>query len=226
MSKSIIEGINEKESWNKGLVKLYEGLANDFYYANPKDIMVFLDNHDKSRLFTEMKEDATKAKMALSYMMMLPRIPQMYYGTEILMDDTANPGDHGLIRTDFPGGWKGDKVNAFTGEGLSKDQKSMQYFVSKILNYRKTSEAIQEGKTIHFAPFMNTYFLFRIKGNETVVHIINKNEDPITIDLKRYKEVGLEGKTLKSIITGEEYIWQDSILLKAKGSILLTSKKS
>jgi len=226
MSKAIIEGINEKESWNKGLVKLYEGLANDFYYANPKDIMVFLDNHDKSRLFTEMKEDATKAKMALSYMMMLPRIPQMYYGTEILMDNTANPGDHGLIRTDFPGGWKGDKVNAFTGEGLSKDQKSMQYFVSKILNYRKTSEAIQEGKTIHFAPFMNTYFLFRIKGNETVVHIINKNEDPITIDLKRYKEVGLEGKTLKSIITGEEYIWQDSILLKAKGSILLTSKKS
>jgi len=226
MSNAIIEGINEKESWNKGLVKLYEGLANDFYYANPKDIMVFLDNHDKSRLFTEMKEDATKAKMALSYMMMLPRIPQMYYGTEILMDDTANPGDHGLIRTDFPGGWKGDKVNAFTGEGLSKDQKSMQYFVSKILNYRKTSEAIQEGKTIHFAPFMNTYFLFRIKGNETVVHIINKNEDPITIDLKRYKEVGLEGKTLKSIITGEEYIWQDSILLKAKGSILLTSKKS
>ncbi|MDG2357138.1 MAG: cyclomaltodextrinase C-terminal domain-containing protein, partial [Polaribacter sp.] len=65
-----------------------------------------------------------------------------------------------------------------------------------------------------------------IKGNETVVHIINKNEDPITIDLKRYKEVGLEGKTLKNIITGEEYIWQDSILLKAKGSILLTSKKS
>ena len=73
-------------------MKLYEGLANDFHYANPKDIMIFLDNHDKSRLFTEMKEDLTKAKMALSYIMMLPRIPQMYYGTEILMNDSANPG--------------------------------------------------------------------------------------------------------------------------------------
>ena len=225
MSKAIIEGIKEEESWDKGLVKLYEGLANDFYYANPKDIMIFLDNHDKSRLYTEMKEDATKAKMALSYMMMLPRIPQMYYGTEILMDDTANPGDHGLIRTDFPGGWKGDKINAFTGVGLSKEQKEMQIFVSKLLNYRKSSKAIQQGKTIHFVPFMRTYFLFRIKDDETVVHIINKNENPITIDLKRYKEVGLEGKTLKNIITNEEFIWQDSILLKAKGSILLSSKK-
>ena len=224
LSKAIIEGINEKESWDKGLVKLYEGLANDFHYANPKDIMIFLDNHDKSRLFTEMKEDLTKAKMALSYIMMLPRIPQMYYGTEILMNDSANPGDHGLIRTDFPGGWKDDTVNAFTGEGLSLDQKEMQKFVKTILNYRKNSAAIQEGKTLHFAPFMGTYFLFRTKGDEIVVHIINKNEDPTTIDLKRYKEVGLEEKTLKNIITGKKFIWKDRMLLNAKGSIILTTK--
>ena len=225
MQKSIIDGINENESWDKGLVKLYEGLANDFNYATPKDIMVFLDNHDKSRLFTEVKEDFTKAKMALSYMLMLPRIPQIYYGTEILMDDTANPGDHGLIRTDFPGGWKDDKVNAFTGEGLTSAQKEMQSFTKKVLNYRKNSEAIQDGKTIHFAPFSGTYFLFRTKNDETIVHIINKNEKPITLDLKRYEEVGLEGKTLKNIITGEDFIWRDSIQLNEKGSIILTTKK-
>ena len=224
MEKAIIDGINEEESWDKGLVKLYEGLANDFHYATPKDIMVFLDNHDKSRLFTEMKEDATKAKMALSYMMMLPRIPQMYYGTEILMDDTANPGDHGLIRTDFPGGFKDDQINAFTGLGLSDDQKSMQNFVSKILNYRKNSDAIHTGKTLHFAPFMNTYFLFRITDNEMVVHIVNKNDKPITIDLKRYKEVGLQGKNLKNIITGEDFFWGDSINLTNKGSLIFTTK--
>ena len=225
MSKAIIEGINEKESWDKGLVKLYEGLANDFHYANPKDIMIFLDNHDKSRLYTEMKEDATKAKMALSYMLILPRIPQMYYGTEILMDDTANPGDHGLIRTDFPGGFIGDKINAFTGVGLSKKKREMQVFVSKLLNYRKKSKAIQQGKTIHFAPFMGTYFLFRIKDNEIVVHIINKNKKPITIDLKRYAEIGLENKTLRNVITDEEFVWQDKMILNERGSILLTTKK-
>ena len=225
MQKAIIEGINEEESWDKGLVKLYEGLANDFHYASPKDIMVFLDNHDEGRMFTALNEDFTQAKMALSYMLMMPRIPQIYYGTEILMDDTANHGDHGLIRTDFPGGWKGDTVNAFTGEGLSDDKKSMQSFVKTVLNYRKESKAIQEGKTIHFAPFMGTYFLFRTHQDETVVHIINKNEKSITIDLKRYAEVGLKGKKLKNIITREDFIWDDEIELKEKGSIILTTKR-
>jgi len=224
MQKAIIDGINENESWDKGLVKLYEGLANDFHYATPKDIMAFLDNHDKSRIYTEVKEDATKAKMALSYLFVLPRIPQMYYGTEILMDDTANPGDHGLIRTDFPGGWKDDKVNAFSGQGLTAQQKEMQSFITKLLNYRKNSKAIHEGKTTHFAPFMGTYFLFRSLEDETIVHIINKNDEPITIDLKRYTEVGLDGKKLKNIISGEEMIWNDAIELKEKGSIILTTK--
>ncbi|NVJ88838.1 MAG: glycoside hydrolase family 13 protein [Flavobacteriaceae bacterium] len=224
MQKAIIDGINEDETWGTGLVKIYEGLANDFAYATPKDILAFLDNHDKSRVFTEFKEDAIKTKMGLSYLFVLPRIPQMYYGTEILMEDTAKPGDHGLIRSDFPGGWKGDKSNAFTGEGLNDKQKDMQSFIKKLLNYRKSSKAIQEGKTIHFAPFMGTYFLFRIYNKEIVVHIINKNEKPITIDLNRYKEIGLTGKTLKNIITGEEFNWGKEIKLNHKGSIVLTTK--
>ena len=225
MQKAIVEGVKEEESWDKGLVKLYEGLANDFHYATPKDIMIFLDNHDEGRMFTAVNEDATKAKMALSYMLMLPRIPQIYYGTEILMDDTANHGDHGLIRTDFPGGWNGDKINAFTGEGLSSEKKEMQNFTKKVLNYRKNSDAIHKGKTIHFAPFMGTYFLFRTHKDETVVHIINKNDKPITIDLKRYKEAGLDGKTLKNIISGNEFVWGNEIELTEKGSIILTTKK-
>ena len=175
-------------------------------------------------MFTALNEDVNKAKMAASYMLMLPRIPQIYYGTEILMDDTANHGDHGLIRTDFPGGWKNDKVNAFTGQGLTAQQKEMQSFITKLLNFRKNSKAIHEGKTIHFAPFMGTYFLFRSLEDETIVHIINKNDEPITIDLKRYTEVGLDGEKLKNIISGEEMIWNDAIELKEKGSIILTTK--
>jgi neopullulanase len=204
---------------------LYEGLANDFHYATPKDIMIFLDNHDEGRMFTALNEDIIKAKMALSYMLVLPRIPQLYYGTEILMDDSANHGDHGLIRTDFPGGWDGDTVNAFTGQGLSSNKKEMQSFLKSLLNYRKNSIAIQEGKTTHFAPFMGTYFLFRTTKDETLVHIINKNDEPIQIDLKRYAEVGLNSKNLKNIITGEEFIWNDYIELKQKGSLILTTKK-
>ncbi len=224
MQKAIVDAINEEESWDKGLVKLYEGLANDFNYTSPKDIMVFLDNHDKSRVYTDFGENAVKTKMALGYMLSLPRIPQLYYGTEILMDDTANPGDHGLIRTDFPGGWKDHTTNAFTGEGLNEAQKDMQNFVRTLLNYRKSSEAIHNGKTIHYAPFMGTYFLFRQLEDETVVVIIHKNENPLVIDLKRYAEIGLSGKALKNVITGEEFVWNDAITFNDRGVTILTTK--
>ncbi|WP_353779710.1 alpha-amylase family glycosyl hydrolase [Winogradskyella sp. 3972H.M.0a.05] len=224
MQRNIVEALNEQESWDRGLVKMYEGLANDFAYVTPKDIMIFPDNHDMSRIYTQLKGDIPNTKAALSYLLTLPRTPQIYYGTEILMDDFDKPGDHGLIRTDFPGGWQGDAVNAFTGEGLADDKKDMQSYLKKVLNYRKTSDAIHDGKTVHFAPFMGTYFIYRVKGDETVVHIINKNTEPIEIDLKRHAEMGLEGKTLKNIVTGETMTWGDSIKLSERGSTILTTK--
>lgn len=224
MQNNIVEAYNQNESWDTGLVKIYEGLANDFHYASPKDILIFPDNHDMSRIFTQLKGDIVNTKMALSYLVILPRVPQMYYGTEILMNDFAKPGDHGLIRTDFPGGWKGDTVNAFSGEGLSEAQKDMQLFVKKILNFRKNSEAIHDGKTIHFAPMNGTYFLFRIKDDETVVHIVNKNDTPISIDLNRFSEIGLQGKSLKNVITDEIFTWDKTIEFSKKGSLIFTTK--
>ncbi len=224
MQKAIVDGLKEEEEWDKGLVKLYEGLANDFGYAKPKDIMAFLDNHDKDRIFTEFAKDITLTKMALSYLLVLPRIPQIYYGTEILMNNSKKPGDHGLIRSDFPGGWKDDQVNGFTGKGLTKNQKEMQSFLKKILNYRKTSVAIHKGKTIHFAPEDGVYALFRILNDEIVVLIINKNKSPVTLDLKKFQEIGLNGKKLKNIISGKIITWKDQIKLNTKGSLLLTNK--
>ena len=224
MQQQITDALNEEESWDKGLVKIYEGLANDFAYSSPKDIMIFPDNHDMSRIFTQLKGDIPNTKMALATHLVLPRIPQIYYGTEILMNDFEKPGDHGLIRTDFPGGWQGDTVNAFTGVGLNEDQKDMQSFLKAVLNYRKTSTAIHEGRTVHFSPFLGTYFLFRIIEDEVVVLMLNKNEEPITIDLKRYAEIGLEGKKLNNVITGESFTWGDAITFKSRGVILLTTK--
>ncbi|WP_223032735.1 glycoside hydrolase family 13 protein [Hanstruepera marina] len=224
MQKNIVDALNENESWDKGLIKIYDGLANDFHYASPKDIMLFPDNHDMSRIFTQLNGDIPNTKMALATVLTLPRTPQIYYGTEILMNDFEKPGDHGLIRTDFPGGWQGDTINAFTGDGLTDEQKDMQSFLGTVLNYRKNSKAIHEGKTVHFAPFLGTYFLFRIIEGETVVLILNKNEEPITIDLKRYAEIGLDGKELKNVITGKKFLWEDAIAFNKKGVTLLTTK--
>ena len=224
MQRNVVDAINEKESWDTGLVKMYEGLANDFHYATPKDIMIFPDNHDMSRIYTQLNGDLENTKMALSFYLMMPRIPQIYYGTEILMDDFEKPGDHGLIRTDFPGGWKGDAVNAFTGKGIKADQKNMQMFLKKVLNFRKNTKAIHEGKTIHFAPYMGTYLLFRIIDKEIVVLILNKNDKPIHLDLKRYSEIGLEGKILKNVISGEKITWDTGISFTKRGVTLLTTK--
>uniref|UniRef100_UPI00404AB4F0 glycoside hydrolase family 13 protein n=1 Tax=Gelidibacter sp. TaxID=2018083 RepID=UPI00404AB4F0 len=225
MQHLTVQALTEEESWDKGLVKIYEGLANDFAYANPNKIMIFPDNHDMDRIFTQLKEDVTNTKMALSYMMLLPRIPQLYYGTEILMQNTAKPGDHGLIRTDFPGGWQGDKVNAFTGEGLTAQQKDMQQFTTKLLNYRKQSKAIHQGKTIHFAPDNAVYTIVRQLDDEVVVLFLNKNNEPVTIDLKKYSELNLNGKSFKNVITDETFIWNDSIAIPLKGATLLTTKQ-
>ena len=224
MQNNIVDAVKEEEQWDKGFVKIYEGLANDFAYAKPKDLMIFPDNHDMDRIFTQFNEDVTNTKMALSYLLTLPRIPQIYYGTEILMQNSAKPGDHGLIRTDFPGGWKNDKINAFTGEGLTSDQLEMQSFLRKTLNYRKTSEAIHDGKTIHFAPENGIYVLFRIKKDEIVILILNKNKASTNLNLNRFKEIGLKGKKIKNILTGEEFIWENSLNFNSKGAILLTTK--
>lgn len=224
MQRLIVEALNEKETWGTGFVKMYEGLANDFHYSNPGEIMLFPDNHDMDRIFTQLNEDVESTKMALSYILTLPRIPQLYYGTEILMDNSDKPGDHGLIRTDFPGGWKDDTVNAFTGKGLTSEQLEMQSFLKKILNYRKTSDAIHNGKTVHFAPKNGVYVLFRIFNEEVVTIILNKNEIATNLNLERFEEIGLNGKQVKNIISGENFSWEGSIKLKSKGVILLTTK--
>ncbi len=224
MQYIIVQALNETESWDKGLVKMYEGLANDFHYVKPKDIMIFPDNHDMSRIFTQLKGDIVNTKIALSYLLTLPRIVQIYYGTEIVMDDFEKPGDHGLIRTDFPGGWEADTVNAFTGVGLTKTQNEMQSYLKTLLNFRKSSKAIHEGKTVHFSPKNSVYVLFRMTENETVVHILNKNEEAVDLDLTRFEEINLQGKSLKNIISGETVTWHDNLKLENKGSIILTTK--
>ena len=224
MQQKIIEAVNEQESWDQGLNKIYEALANDFHYTTPKDLMVFGDNHDMDRIHTQTKNNVISTKMALIYLLSLPRIPQVYYGTEILMENSEKPGDHGLIRSDFPGGWEGDKVNAFTGEGLDENQKDMQEYLRTVLNYRKNSKAIHIGKTIHFGPKDGVYVLVRSHEDEMVIVVLNKNEEPYSLDLKRFRELGLEGVELKNVLTHETFLWKDQLELNSRGCILLSSK--
>jgi neopullulanase len=136
LQHAAVIGFKDKGELNSGLLQLYEMLANDFLYPNPNNLVVFPDNHDMSRFYVQVGEDVELLKMGLTYFLTIRGIPQLYYGTEILM---RHDGDsHGDIRADFPGGWPGDKVNAFTGEGLSLEQKELKGYISRIQNWRKT----------------------------------------------------------------------------------------
>ena len=224
MQKAISEGIFEEEKWDTGLIKIYENLSNDFYYSDPNSLLIFNDNHDMSRIFTQMKEDVSKTKMAISLMLVLPRIPQILYGTEILMEDSANPGDHGLIRTDFPGGWKNDKSNAFTSQNLEENQLEMQNYLRTLLNFRKNSKAIHKGKTLHYAPRNGIYLLSRKFNDESVIYIVNKNKVDVLLDTKRFDEIGIEGRELYDINSGKKYTWTGKINLENNKSIILSTK--
>lgn len=224
LQRTLVEALNSEEKWDSGLNLLYEALANDFYYPRPMDIMLFGDNHDMDRLFTQLGESPLKMEMALAYIAVAPRIPQFYYGTEILMENSAKPGDHGLIRTDFPGGWKGDKKNAFSGKGLSEEALGMQQFLKRILQYRKTSKALTKGQTLHFAPEDGFYVLIRQFEEETVLLVLNKNEDPVRMQSDRFVESGVTGRDLENLITGEVVTWDTEIVLPKAGAYIWVVK--
>jgi len=205
MQQALVQALTEPEAWDKGLVKLYEGLANDYVYADPARLLIFGDNHDMDRLYTNLKEDPDLMQMALTWLLTMRGIPQIYYGTEVLIQNSAKPGDHGLIRTDFPGGWPGDKVNGFTGEGLNRDQQRIQSFLKKILNWRKDKKVIHQGQTLHFIPSGGVYVYFRYTANERVMIILNKNKKQADLVTTPFAE-GIGNKTSATdILTGHFY---------------------
>jgi len=224
MQATLVQALTETEGWDKGLVKLYEGLANDFVYANPRNLLVFGDNHDMDRLFTFLKKDVDLMQMALSYLLTIRGIPQIYYGTEVLLENSAKPGDHGLIRSDFPGGWKEDGRNGFTGAGLTGEQLRIQSFLRKLLNWRKDKTVIHQGNTKHFGPAKGVYVYFRYNKKETVMVVMNKNTSDTMLDTNRFAEM-ISGKSQATdVLNGNTFSFGKEISVPAKSVLILELK--
>ena len=131
---AFMQCMNGEETWHSDWVRLYEMLGNDFLYPDPFNHIVFPDNHDMSRVHTQLGDDARKTRLAMVFFATTRGIPQFYYGTEILMSNTGDDS-HGNIRSDFPGGWSGDEINGFTGSGLSQESLEFQAFTRRLLNW-------------------------------------------------------------------------------------------
>jgi glycosidase len=167
---------------------LYNVLAQDFLYPEPMRNVIFLDNHDMTRFFTETGKNIDVYKMALSFILTTRGIPQLYYGTEIVMEGDKRLGD-GFLRQDFPGGWDSDKKNVFTQENLADTEKEALDFTSHLLNWRKDKEVIHTGRMKHFVPEDGIYVYFRYNDNESVMVILNDNDrENRTIKKEKYIE--------------------------------------
>lgn len=195
----LFQGIMPALTQPDGVNQLYQTLSNDFLYHDPMANIVFLDNHDMSRFFSVVGEHVKKQKIALQWLFTTRGIPQLYYGTEVIMKGISNPD--GWVRLDFPGGWEGDRKNAFTGEGLNNDEKEIQALTRKLGNYRKNSSALTTGKLMHFVPEGGVYIYFRYDAKQTVMCIMNTSAEERTIAFDRYAE-RLKGSTsAKNIVT-------------------------
>ena len=203
---AIGSAFNEKNEWSTGISRLYESLSLDFLYSNPQNMINFADNHDTDRIFTLLKEDLRKLKMTMAFLMTVRGFPQIYYGTELLMTGWEHQG-HGSIREDFPGGWPDDKTNAFTAEGRSTEQNEAWDFMRKLIHWRKEKTVIHEGKMTHYVPEDGVYVYFRYNEKESVMVIINNNEESRTFKTDRFNE-NLNGFTSGTDILHRTYFDQ------------------
>jgi len=219
----IVPALTQNFGWTDGVNKLYNTLANDFLYKDPMRNVIFLDNHDMSRFFSQVGEDVAKQKMGLSWLMTCRGIPQLYYGTEILMKGISNPD--GWVRLDFPGGWNGDRKNAFTGEGLTEDEKAVQQLTRRLGNFRKNSSAIKTGKMMQYIPEDGVYVYFRYDNNQTVMCVLNQNDNEKTIDLARFSE-RVNGFTKAfDVATGTEFTLQKTLTLGGKYLLVMELRR-
>ncbi|SMC81426.1 glycoside hydrolase family 13 protein [Moheibacter sediminis] len=212
----------EEPSWDKGMIKVYENFTNDFLYPDIDNIMVFAENHDTSR-FNEIYPNIEDYKLALSLIMTVRGIPQIYYGSEIGMKGDKSKGD-GDIRRDFPGGWQGDKNNAFTESGRTTEQKAYFDFTKKLLNWRKGNSAIHKGKTLHYVPQENVYVYFRHDENQRVMIVLNNNQKAQKLDLKRFSEGIQNHKSGKDILSDKEFNLNNELEIKGKTALIIELK--
>ncbi len=216
LRKSLVE----PDSLHSGLANLYEALVNDRLYPDPANLVLFEGNHDVARLFSILNEDIALYKMALTYVLTMRRIPQLYYGTEILMT-SPKQRDDGAFRLDFPGGWPGDRVSAFTGQGLTAAQKDAQAFLRKLLNWRKTQAVIHHGQLKHFAPQDGTYVYFRYDAKNKVMVVLNKNSKDQTLQTARFKEVLGAATSALDVISGRRFELREKLTVPARSVLVL-----
>ena len=224
MDFSFFEKINmakneETDDWWKGFNRIYNSFVYDYLYPNPSYVMAFIENHDTDRFLGDGR-DTLALKQALALLLTVNRTPQLYYGTEVLMNGTKSVTD-GNVRKDFPGGFPGDARSAFTAEGRTKAENAMFNWLRRLLHWRKGNEVITKGSQTHFIPVDGVYVVARQYKGRTVMTILNGTKTAKDLNTARYKEVIGTTTRAKDILTGRYHDLSGKVNLKPRQVIIL-----
>lgn len=223
ISSALNTAFNENDGWDTGTMRIYYALIQDHAYTDPFNNVIFLDNHDVSRYATTTGGDVRKIKMGLAALATLRGIPQLFYGTEIAIP--GDGGNHGLLRADMPGGWKGDSTNVFTKTRISNEQRDVLAYTEKLFQYRKKNPTLQSGKLMHYISENGMYVYFRYTDSTCVMIILNNNEETQTLNTKRFYE-RMQGYTKAVNIMNEKQITDlNNLEVNAKSATILELKK-
>jgi len=208
----IFAALNQPFGWTEGVNRLYLTLSNDYVYKDPMKHVIFLDNHDVSRFYSLVNKDLRKYKAGIAWLLTCRGIPQLYYGTEILMDGYSNPDD--LVRKDFQGGWKTDKENKFSSAGRTRDEEEALSYLRTIAQFRKNASAIRSGKMMQFVPQDGVYVYFRYNDQQTIMCIMNTSNDVKIISLDRFQERTKQFRSAYDVAEGKLFELGNQLQLK------------
>ena len=209
----------ETDDWWRGMNRLYNSFCYDYLYPNPSSVMAFIENHDTDRFLGDGK-DSLALKQAMALLLTVNRIPQMYYGTEILMNGTKRITD-GNVRKDFPGGFPGDPRNCFTAAGRTRAEQQMFTWISRLLHWRQGNEVITKGKMVQFIPYKGVYVIARQYKGRTSLTVINGTTKPTSMEVKRYAEVIGKASRVVDVPTGRYYNLSQDVALKPRQTLVL-----
>ena len=209
----------ETDDWWKGYNRIYNSFVYDYLYPNPSSVMAFIENHDTDR-FLGNGRDTLALKQALALLLTVNRIPQLYYGTEVLMNGTKEVTD-GYVRKDFPGGFPGDTHNAFTAEGRTKAENAMFNWLSRLLHWRKGNSVITKGSQTQFIPYQGVYVIARQYNGRTVLTVLNGKSTAATMHVKRYAEVIGSNARVKDVLTNRYYDLSKDLELRPRQVLVL-----
>ena len=209
----------DTDGFTIGMNRIYNNFVYDYLYPNPSSVMAFIENHDTDRFLGNGK-DSTALKQALAILLTVNRIPQLYYGTEVLMNGTKEVTD-GNVRKDFPGGFAGDTHNAFTAEGRTRAENAMFTWLSKLLHWRQGNDVIVKGKQTQFIPYNGVYVIARQYNGKTVMTVVNGTRKQSALAVKRYAEVIGANTAATDVLTGKTVSLTDDVQLAPRDVMVL-----